>query len=266
MIDYLYKYRFNTVSGGPYWQYLDDSQDPYTKLASPDGSSIVSGTVVVTETINQTVQRVDIDPEWVHTNQHFRAECIPVFAPGSGITYSDLHFPFPITILGAEVGCFDVDMPFNQISVWVGAKDQADTYLEGPIGYIVGTCSTFSGSTIVVDDTVLENVDVGHCVSLIDGFDPLNKEELGRVVEKSLGNKTLTMELPISGTFDSGLTLVRNDILVVKDMCVIGNGTLSIGYSVTKGSYLPANSTIRVKLHNHHEEPRPVSVKFEYYF
>lgn len=270
----VYKYRYTTTSGGNhfYYQLLEANLDPQVHLIAPDGSSVVSGSVTVVDTLDSTVTKVDLVKEWVSTNEHFGTETIDCLdVPPSGVSYSDHIFKVNHSIMGGQVLFEDVVSPYDYIEAWLGEKTWADANAEGPIGTTVGvlTSGVVSGATTFnVSNDVLENVNAGHQISLIDALDPLNVKHAIDVLSVDLENKTITICpscAPVT-EFGANTTYVRRDDKLIKHFTLLGSGPVPLGYSIEKGSHVPAMYVLRIKYTNTHNVPRSAAVVLEYLF
>jgi hypothetical protein len=267
----LYKYRFITESGGNtvFTSWLDDTQDS-SDLISPDGSPINMDSVSIIETLDHLITQVEIVKEWVPTNGHFKSttiDCIDVTP--SGVFNSDFQVKIPISLMGGQVLYEDVISPFDVLEVWVGEKTWADVYADGPIGFTVGVLTeavTSGSNTIKVSPTVIQNVNAGASLMLVNALDTNIKELLPLILSVNAAENELTLDINLTQNFSASTTYVLLVQKVVEHYALIGKGPVPLGYKIEKGSHIPAGSVIRLKYTNNHDIARSAAVLIEYLY
>lgn len=274
MVD-IYKYRFTTLSGTPnqYFAYLDSSQiPPIDYLVSPDNSAVIADSIVIVETIEQNIQKVDLVKEWVETNQHFRTETLDSLdVPANSVQYNDHVFKVNHSLMGGQVLFEDVVSPYDFIEAWIGEKFWADISSEGPIGSTVGvlTSGVTSGTTILpVSQDVINNVHPGHEISLIDATDVSIAQHEITVVSVNEEDSTITIHSSdsLQQNFNAASTYVRRDDKLIRHFTLLGSGPVPLGYSIEKGSHIPKDYVIRVKYTNTHDTARSAAIVLESLF
>ena len=176
------------------------------------------------------------------TGGHFLAKGleheVPVGEIGE-ITSSDFSFPYDVALLDFEY-IPDLSMEGDRISIVIAP----DTV----VGAISANVSV--GETVIpVTSTVIENIDIGYLVSVTDGTE---LDNLGVVINKNQIDSTITVSNPLVNSYLATTpTYVRMGVQIVESLRLNGtNAAVAVGSAKIGGSYLSANTVIRVLYEN----------------
>ena len=167
--------------------------------------------------------------------EHYRAVGIPFDAAPGETNNHDFSFPYPIALLAVICSGHNV-----------GDKVDFQVAPDTVVGAVTQDVSA-SDTVINVQDTVTENVDVGDYVTLDDG----TNDEEHLCVEKDEENHTITLDTGVTNAYEAATpTYVK----ITKKMGVgieLGStDRYELGQSKIGGSFIPANTTIRVRYTN----------------
>jgi len=180
---------------------------------------------------------VQIKEEYIKTGGHFQAHSFCLDVPAeNGVYNMDIKFPIGIGILDAY-SYIDVEMGNDEVECVIGENT------------IVGTLTDDVGigiDVISVSDTVLQYCDAGFYINLFNGE---TSEELGRIIEKDLINKTIKLENKTTMSFGNG-SMVRFCVKLIPLMVLHSNAKLEFAYKKTGTNYLPANKVFTIKYKN----------------
>lgn len=176
------------------------------------------------------------------TGGHFLAKGLEHEVPegvSGEITSSDFSFPYDVALLDFEY-IPELSMQGDRIGIIIAP----DTV----VGAISANVSA-GESTIPVTSTVIENIEVGYLVSLTDGVEV---DDLGVVISKDEANSTITVSKPLVGSYlVTTPTYVRMGVQIVESIRLNGtNASVAVGSAKIGGSYLPANTVIRILYEN----------------
>jgi hypothetical protein len=175
-----------------------------------------------------------IQEETVPTGGHFQSTVKQMDIAANETKIFDYTWPHPISVLS--------------IHMVTESSNKGDTVdlLVSPdtlIGSII-TDVAKNDTIINVSSSVIENVKVGFYLTLTDGT---ITSDLGRVLSIDSANNTVTVETGSSNAFLSTTpTYIRQNIYMLKNWIIGPAWNYTIGESKIGGSYVPANTTIRV--------------------
>lgn len=172
------------------------------------------------------------------TGGHFQAMSRKFSAPSNRTTTVDFSEPIPMAgfILNFKA---TTEHEGDVINMYVAP--------ETIVGAITANVSV-SDTVINVSSTVLQNMSVGFLFQLFDG---VHTEDLGRVITIDKANGQITVENASTRAFSaSSPTYVRQSIQYVRDYIIGPPGDYTVGQSKIGGTYIPANTVIRVTYEN----------------
>lgn len=212
-----------------YWNTIALNVCPNNNTHSVDTNSISIINIVGEQT-------VDIKEESIPTGGFFRSESMAVTVPANTIYTWDTSWRYPITAL--------------QVSFVTGEALRGDNIncLIAP-NTICGILTTgvSSGSTsVTVNSTVTTNIKTGFLCTITNG---INTSELGEVISVNKNNNTLITSNSIGNSFSAG-AYVMLSIHNIKNFEITDPNTYIIGSGKIGGSYVPANTIIRLKYNN----------------
>lgn len=184
---------------------------------------------------------------------------IPSGSPGDVVT-KDYSFPIPISILAAQLLCAQ-----EIIRDVVNFEVAPDTIL-GVLTEDVGE----SENVIKVSQTVIDNTFVGAFLSITDG---VNVNNLGRVTNigindgYGLEDNAIKMETPTTRAFSaSSPTYVRQTIKFAHDFVATCSGRVEVGETKIGSSFVPANTTLRLRYKNSSGTAKFFGIIIEYLY
>lgn len=180
---------------------------------------------------------VVVQEEEVKTGGHYQTKTIKLTDLTVGWDNdTDISFPFSISLLSAG---------------WVNNSTNAGDEIEIQVApdTIIGaiTSDISSGDTVFdVEQSVIDNIAVGYYVKLDDGTDT---DDCGRVTDVDYANNKITVETAATQTFSATTppTYIKQTIKMVPFVELEGNYITMLGQSKIGGSYIPANTIIRIR-------------------
>ena len=123
-------------------------------------------------------------------------------------------------------------------------------------------------SPVIIGDTVL-NVDSGIFTHIQRGYlitldDEINKDVLGRCVDKDLDNNTITVKSPASFSYNPG-TPVKISIYIINNLYITDTDVIPIGHKGMKGKLIEKGKIIRVYYTNNSGTSKTFRWRPEYY-
>lgn len=183
---------------------------------------------------------VKIQEEQTKTGAHYQtrgiANSIPAVAEWHD--FPDFSWPFPVSIFAATAYC--------------RAEQDGDIleFLIGPdttIGAL--TVDAAIGTTVLdVQQSVIDNTEVGYFIKLTDG---INTDDCGRVLNVDKAGLKITVETATTNAFAAATpTYVQQTVKMLYDAEVSGGQRISLGEAKIGGSYIPANTALRLRYKN----------------
>lgn len=196
---------------------------------------------------------VQIKEEYIKTGGHFQAQSFSLDVLIDNGTYNlDIIFKHAIGILDAYA-YIDEEMNNDEVECIIGENSI--------VGFITSAVN-IDDDIINVSDTVLEYCDIGYYINLYDGE---NYVDLGKIIEKNLDNKTITLENKSTKNFNAE-SYVRMSIKLVPYMILKGNSKLTFAYKKTGTNYLPKNTNFRIKYTNKNNTAKKFIFILEYLY
>jgi hypothetical protein len=225
-----------------YWKIFCDTEQEwsygYSTIENPEfcfhnNTHTTSNTSIRLKRIRNNFQK--IKEETVETGGYFQTVSYKLVCP-VGESVHDYTYPHPISACGIK---------FNS------TPDHIDDvlHLEVAPNTVIGTIThpiENPTSTLQVSSTVIENIKVGFYVNITDG---VNTDSLGKVTNVNPIASTITTQHQTTSSFLSG-TYVRIIIRTMDNYTIGFPGHQSIGDTKIGGSYIPANTVIRVRYIN----------------
>jgi len=188
-------------------------------------------------TIDATVEEntVEIKEENTPTGGQYKSCGLSFSAAASEETLHDFSFPFPISLMSAT-------FPSH-------GKTAGDS-----IGFIVGpdtvvgaiTSDVTAGDTVInVQSTVIDNMKAGRYARLDDGTN--NEEHLVITV----GSTTITLHTATANSYAAATpTYVKLNVKMAENLYLEPEVRYMLGDTKIGGSYVPANTVIRMSYNN----------------
>lgn len=197
-----------------------------------------------------------IREETVDTGENFMSEGIEVMgATGPNVTTTImLTWPINFCLLGFSTQTDEVHR---------GSMIEAAIAPNAIIGVLIADCA--SGATgIYVSDTVIDHLMVGYFLDLFTG---VSSENLGRVVSIDKTTGYVVTEFQPSQDYTAyPPTYVRMTIYFLQNYRFAAPGFYSIGDRRIGGSYLPAETPVRIVITNASSQALSWLAKLEYYY
>jgi hypothetical protein len=126
----------------------------------------------------------------------------------------------------------------------------------------VATATVNIGDTVLyVNSTVTDNIWRGFLVNLFDG---VNKDFLGRCTAKDAGAGTITVQTAPTHSFAPG-SAVQIGVYTLKDIHISDTSTIDIGTKGFKGKTITAGMKLRVLYTNNSGTSKTLRWRPEYY-
>lgn len=180
------------------------------------------------------VQVVKIQEETTPTGGQYQLKSFKhVLAGGHGAeTEMDISFPYSVSLLSAKlIGDTKLDKDVVNFNV----SEDMD------IGAV--TIAVSIGDTqITVDDPALALVQLGH-------FLKIGTDEFGRVIAVDKSAKRVTFETAAIAAHSIGAAILRT-VKLADGVDLPKSGVFTFGESTTGGSYISANTIIKMRFHS----------------
>lgn len=179
------------------------------------------------------------EDETNRTQGHYQSRGLEMSIPAStGLHTADFSFNYPISLMSME---------------YVPEASMDGDYFDATVGpeTIIGTITsdvTASDTVINVSQTVLDNIQIGYLVHLDD---LTNKDALTEVtaIDKVAGTITVATGA-VNGFAAATPTYVKQTVLMAKNIRLSGTVRIELGSTKIGGSFLPANTAIRITYNN----------------
>lgn len=263
------------------WEYiwLDSSNTYPTKCPTNTAHNVDLSSIAIIDEVS--TNHVVVKEESIPTGGNFAATTIKVNATANTTSYSEISWPFPVTALSSEwVTKAEHEGDITSMSV---GQDTVIGALAGVIStssvwsaqnYVAGDVVTYDGRVytcvldtinnevptnltywkhgheIPVSSTVIDHTAIGFYLNLDDG---INNNTLDRVISTDKVSSKVYVETSPTDTFSPVTpTYIKQTVYVVKDYEIGPAWEHIIGESKIGGSYVPANTKVRVKYENKH--------------
>jgi hypothetical protein len=205
-----------------------------------------------TKDITDTTQvnEISIKAEETKTGGNFKTTCLSMNIPGNTTSIMTYTKPYRISIL---------ELNFRVTTS--NANDIINAYIgkDSIIGVLVG--NVFTGNTsIMVSNTVIQNIYIGYYLSITDG---INTNMLGEVL--SITDNILTFSGTITNNFLVG-NYVRMSVKPVDNFIMGPPGLYNIGESRTGASSVPGNTLISLEYTNTSSEIKTFTLSLDYLY
>jgi len=213
--------------------YTWDSVEP-TTCPNNNAHSINATLTTIVETVSTSNVVAVEDSDGYFETEHITMN-IPTGTPGD-LTEHDVSWPMDY-LLWRTLFTPTSDMIGDTISV-IASPETTVGVLTAPVT---------SGQTVLnVNSTVTDNVWRGFLVNIFDG---VNKDFLGRCTDVDAVGGTITVETATVNSFAAGSS-VQIGIFVLKDIFVADTQTIDIGLKGGKGKTITAGMILRVRYTN----------------
>jgi len=251
MVD-LYKYRIKCTTDNKY-EYSWGEAAPTTCPVNT-GHTIDTSDIVVVQV--QEDKEVSIKEERTKTGGHFQIVTMGGSVPASTGWHDidDLSFPFAIGVLSA--------------CAYVRTANDADQIecLVGPdttIGTLTQDAAS-SANVLDVSQTVVDNCYIGAYLKLDDSS---NTDDCGRITNVDSVNNQITVETATTNSFLAATpTYVKMTSKLSPGFTLQAGGIFNVGVSRIGTSYIPANTTIRLRYNNNDGLAKTFELHLEYLY
>ena len=199
---------------------------------------------------------VTIKEENIPTGGNYMCECFQILAAtGPNVnTSEDYTWPFPINVLEIKIAPREENAG-DDVSLCVAPQTI--------VGAITAPASS-SATEIYVTQTVIDNMMVGYHCHLFDG---VNQDDCGRIVSIDKINNKITVETPTVNSFSPlSPTYVQMTVHVINSYVFGPPQVYAVGDGKIGGSYVPANTTVRVTYRNKTAQPKTLSAQLDYLY
>jgi len=198
---------------------------------------------------------VQVREENVETGGHYQAQSFELAIPAeTGWQSLEFSYPIPIGLLAARAHV--TDEMHGDVIECVVAPDTV-------IGAITADVSV-DDTVISVQQSVIDNTEIGFFVTLDD---TTNKNELKRIVSIDSENLQITVEDAATQAFAAATpTYVKQGVYYVPVLTLVKGHNLDLGTAKIGSSYVPANTTMRLRYNNITGTAKTFSFIFEYLY
>lgn len=197
-----------------------------------------------------------IQEEAIKTGGHFQARGIAVDIPAivGWYDFPDLSWPFPVSVLSADA--------------FAKSENNKDTieFLVAPdtiVGAVIADVTT-SDTILNVQQSVIDNMQLGYWVGLYDG---INTDSCGRCLNIDSINSQITVETAPTNAYAAvSPTYVRMTNKMACEIELTEGHRMVLGESKIGGSYLPANTVMRLRYNNRDGVAKRFAFVLEYLY
>ncbi len=229
--------------------YVWNNEDP-TVCPNVNTHSINVSSISIIENVDENEVIINEEPS-NKTGGHFRVVSQAFDAPASVTTTYDFSYPIKMGVLAIEVPTND-----NQ-------EGDVMTCVIAPntnVGAI--TADVIIGQTVLnVSQTVTDNVDIGYYITITDGT---NTDELEQVISIDKANGTITVETATINAFlASTPTYIQVTMCYMHEWEIGRSWVYEFGSSKIGASVADENTIVRIIYKNNTAEQKRVRVTFE---
>jgi hypothetical protein len=249
----VYKYRFWCNDCNDYVYTWEEEGVTPTKCPVDTSHSVdLTDLTIVEENLEDTVT---IKEEDTPTGGHFQSKTFELEIDTTvGPHKLEMSLPYPVNLLGAY---------FTNTPEMLGDTARFEMGPDTIIGAVTSPVSV-GDRTFTASDTVFEHLAVGFEVKLSDGSNVTN---LGIVTSINKTDKTFTTENESTLAFDlSNTVYVLQTVVMIPYVKFPSSGVYKIGQMKIGGSYIPANTTMRILYYNNSENAKTFTINFEYLY
>ena len=244
-----------------YWRIKCETDNKYEYIwaeETPDKCPTNTAHTINTGTIASIDKRepnlMEIKEESVSTGGHFQCITKTINTDASSTSTSNYTWPHPISVLAVYL-----------VTTSVHEGDVVDLTVapDTTIGVLTADAS-IGATTLTVSQTVIDNTAVGFWLKLNDG---VNQDDLGRVLSVDVVAKTITVENALTHNFATATpSYLIQTVYMMKDYEIGPPWEYVVGESKIGGSYVPANTNIRVVYTNNGLVSKKLVAKIEFLY
>ena len=187
---------------------------------------------------NQTtpvlIQEEQTPDGYTATGGAYQCHGLDIVCSATASTYSaSISFPFPISLLSLETVTKN-DWEGDTVEVLVG---------EHTIIAVLTAELTSGNAVFTVNNS--QYMKIGRFIRIDDGT---NISDLGRIID--IEGNTITCETNASNTHAAGVSMVKQTVKLGVSIRIPPGGHLKFGESKIGGSYIPANTSIKITYKN----------------
>lgn len=232
----VYNYRVYCNNDATIYETWDTSEPS----ACPDNSShgIDPDKTTIIGEVSEGLMKIKEEVGEMTTGGHYQASSITVNASANTVTTADFSYPLAIGPLSIEYVTKDTHEG-DFLTVQIAP--------ETIIGALVADI-TANSTVAYMSPTVHDNSFVGAFLELTNG---IQLNDLGRILSMHSSNGMVEFETATTDAFSAASpTYVRQNINMVHNVEIGPPQKYVMGESKIGASYIPANTTIRVKYNN----------------
>jgi hypothetical protein len=198
---------------------------------------------------------VEVKEEENATGGHYQARTIDLNLPAStGWVSESFSFPFPISLFSAGA---------RVPTVSDGDEVRFEIGPDVVVGAITADAA-INDTEITVNATALANCFIGSYIKLDDGT---NTNDGNRIINIDNVNSKLTFETALTNNFLAATpTAIKRTVLMIPHLRLTGGQRLVMGESKIGGSYIPANTELKISYNNVSGTSKVFSVVIEYMY
>ena len=228
--------------------YVWDTVEP-TTCPNNNAHSINTSLTTIVETVSTNTFKAEEDTDGYFETTHVEMN-IPSGTPGD-VTEHDVSWPMDILLWRTLI---------TPTSDMIGDTMSVVASPETTVG--VATATVNIGDTVLnVNSTVTDNVWRGFLINLFDG---VNKDFLGRCTDVDAGAGTITVETGTVNSFAAG-SAVQIGVYTLKDIYIADTALIDIGTKGFKGKTVSAGMKLRVQYTNNSGTSKIIRWRPEYY-
>lgn len=241
MAKVLYKWRVNCTTHGHVYIWNETEPD---KCPINTSDTIDLNKTSIVEKYDPNV--FSIQEEQVPTGGNFSIESRIISADANTTEHHDHLWPFPINVL---------QVSFISKSEHVGDELELVIGPETPVTALVQNSASGDSKLYVSDTTYL----------MAGYFLHINGDDLGWIQSVDKVEKSVTLATATSNSYIAG-DVVKRSVKPIKNYYIGYPWKYDIGSSKIGGSYVPANTTIRVSYKNNSANPKIIYSEIEFLY
>ena len=228
--------------------YVWDTVEP-TTCPNNNTHAINASLTTIISTVSTSIVTAQENSDGYFETSHVVMD-IPSGTPGA-LSEHDVSWPMDV-LLWRTLITPTSDMIGDTISV-VASPETTIGVLTAPVA--------IGATTFNVNSTVTDNIWRGFLVNIFDG---VNKDFLGRCIAVDKIGGTITVETPTVNAFAAG-SAVQIGVFTLKDIYISNTNTVDIGLKGFKGKSLTAGTILRVRYINNSGTSKTLRWRSEYY-
>jgi len=293
---YKYRIKCDTENNWQHWILSSTSPEP-TKCPNDTSHTVNTVLTSVVETISEN--KVTIKEETIETGGHFGTRTVDLTISPTASNTIEMWWPYPISATVLKFTTID-EMIGDTLSLTIGPdtivggllasapsvnsyeatvtynSDDVVEYLHPSLGNQIYTClqtatsneppgtATYwqHGYPLTASSTALTYISAGFDVALFNG---VTKDDLGETILVDQPNAKIYVENAPSNSYSPG-TYIMMTVYHLKNYNIGYRSNYVIGESKIGGSYIPANTKVKITYNNNSNTEKRIVGSVEYLY